>query len=240
MDPQDKKSKDWSILGKAEDRAIAKAKYKREMGINPAYKTEQSAEVSRSAQSMKNPTDRPYDVKTSPVGLKKPRTAEKATVKRSGLLPQNPFSLTKKSGEKVTPAEKSRLQRFAVIGAVDKVGAGAKSSSADPVKSNISAKTNKEAPTVRKAATDKSRVAPKMTNYQRMQAKQLEKEGYAGRSLTRAQAQKMAGAKSGANTTSLMVLFGISKPKTEKKAPTKRTGPLKSAFAQISYQGRKK
>lgn len=106
-------------------------------------------------------------------------------------------------------------------------------------------KAKSETPKVKsatiKTATDKSRIAPKMTNYQRMQAKQLEKEGYAGRSLTRAQAQKMAGAKSASNTSSLMSLFGISKKKTETpKATSKRTGPLKSAFAQISYQGRKK
>lgn len=106
-----------------------------------------------------------------------------------------------------------------------------------------SAKSKTETPKEKtvKTASDKSRLAPKLTNYQRMQAKQLEKEGYAGRSLTRSQAKKMAGAKSASNTSSLMSLFGISKKKTETpKATTKRTGPLKSAFAQISYQGRKK
>ena len=171
--------------------------------------------------------------------IPKTKPAEKATINRSGLLPQNPFSLTKRSGDKVTPAEKSRLQRFAVISAVDKAGADAKSSSADPVKSNTSAKTNKEAPSVRKAATDKSRLAPKMTNYQRMQATQLEKEGYAGRSLTRAQAQKMAGAKSASNTSSLMSLFGISKKKTETpKAGTPKR--LTSDFAKKNLAANQK
>lgn len=239
MDPQDKKSKDYSILGKAEDRAIAMAKYKREMGINPSYKTEQNAEVSRSAQSMKNPTDRPYDVKTSPVGLKK---AKKYEV-------DSRFEISKKN-----PVREAKFNRGYVPWLVRAIKDAPKATElkrkaaatyTEPydVKEPSKTEGSKSAPgKTDKKASDKSRLAPKMTNYQRMQARQLEKEGYAGRSLTRAQAQKMAGAKSGANTTSLMVLFGISKPKTEKKvaAPTKRTGPLKSAFAQISYQGRKK
>jgi hypothetical protein len=42
------------------------------------------------------------------------------------------------------------------------------------------------------AASDKSRVAGKMTAFQRMKARQYEKEGVGGRSMTRAAAQKKA------------------------------------------------
>ena len=91
------------------------------------------------------------------------------------------------------------------------------------------------------AASDKSRTAPKMTAFQRQKARQFEKEGVAGRSMTRAQAQRKATEK-GSGVSGLSKLFGISKtPKaSQKKSESKRSGQLKSAFAQISYQGRKK
>jgi hypothetical protein len=61
-------------------------------------------------------------------------------------------------------------------------------------------KTKKAAPAATaapKAASDKSRAAPKMTSFQRMKARQFEKEGVAGRSMTRSAAQKKAMERSG-------------------------------------------
>lgn len=210
MDPQDKKTKDYSILGQAEDRAISHAKYKREMGINPKYKTEQNVEVSRSAKSMKNPTQRPYDVKTSPVGLKKsePRKA---------------------AGTVTEPYEPKRKAAGTYTEPYDiKKPAGKPPKAGSPVP--------KSKPTPEKAATDKSRLAPKMTNFQRMKARQFEKEGVAGRSMTAAQAKRKATEK-GSSIADLRKMFGIG---GQKKPEAKRSGPLKSAFAKISYQGRKK
>lgn len=242
MDPQDKKSKDWSLFGKAEDRAIAKAKYKREMGINPLYKIEQNAEASRRSQSMKNPTDRPYDAKTSPKGLKKAEVI--------GAGSDSKFENSKKN-----PVRKAQYNRGYVPWVVEatkdavspskfrKQASGTYTKPYDVKKLSSSESSEQPASSGRgvKAATDKSRAAPKMTNFQRMKAAQFEKEGVAGRSVTRSQAKKLA-TKPSSNTPSLMILFGISKtPKaTPKKTSSTRTGPLKSAFAQISYQGRKK
>lgn len=95
----------------------------------------------------------------------------------------------------------------------------------------------------RKAASDKSRVAGKLTSFQRMKARQFEKEGVAGRSMTRAAAQREATRKAGAS--SLLEALRNRSTKSNKAAKKdreipKRSGGLKSAFAQISYQGRKK
>ena len=160
-----------------------------------------------------------------------------------------PEASTSKSGFGSRISERAKLERLrATRAALDKKPAESPyipKPSPKPEKSDVKSAEGKTsqssgAKTV-KSASDKSRLAPKTTNFERMKARQFEKEGYAGRSLTRAQAQKLAGAKSGSNTSSLMSLFGISKKKTETpKATSKRTGPLKSAFAQISYQGRKK
>lgn len=86
-----------------------------------------------------------------------------------------------------------------------------------------------------KTATDKSRLAPKMTNFQRQRAKQLESEGYAGRSMTRAQAQKKATEKSSGGFN-LKGLFGTSK---KAEAP-KSKKPLSSSFAKKNLAANQK
>ena len=74
------------------------------------------------------------------------------------------------------------------------------------------------------AATDKSRLAPKMTAFQRQKARQFEKEGVAGRSMTAAQAKRKASEK-GSSVAGLRSLFGLSKVKS---APDKKS--LSSEF----------
>lgn len=102
--------------------------------------------------------------------------------------------------------------------------------------SKVSGSMPKPERKAKSAASDKSRLAPKMTNFQRMKARQFEKEGVAGRSMTAAQAKRKATEK-GSSVADLRKLFGIG---GQKKPEAKRSGPLKSAFAKISYQGRKK
>jgi len=74
------------------------------------------------------------------------------------------------------------------------------------------------------AATDKSSQAGKMTSFQRMKARQFEKEGAAGRSMTAAQAKRKASEK-GSSVAGLRSLFGLSKVKS---APDKKS--LSSEF----------
>lgn len=88
-----------------------------------------------------------------------------------------------------------------------------------------------------KAASDKSRVAPKMTSFQRMKARQFEKEGVAGRSMTRAAAQSKAMETVGG--PSLSSLFGLKSKtsysnaakKTDKEVPKKAADKSKAELA---------
>lgn len=240
MDPQDKKSKDWSLFGKAEDRAIAKAKYKREMGINPSYKTEQNAEVSRSAQSMKNPTSRPYDVKTSPKGLKKPespKAAEAVSWDETYRSMKHPFVLPRETTSTATPkqrkkldemyrSQKARVSESSKFDSLRKARAALKKGSGSGESSDAAPPKPRPKPELKAAgaATDKSRLAPKTTNFQRQKARQFEKEGVAGRSMTAAQAKRKASEK-GSSVAGLRSLFGLSKTKS---APDKKS--LSSEF----------
>lgn len=200
MDAQDKKSKDWTLFGRTEDNAIARAKYKREMGINPSYKTQQNAEVSRSSQSMKNPTSRPYD------------PADSAKV--AALRKKDP---RKAAGTVTEPYEPKRKAAGTITAPYDKKPVSAASGA--PPKPKM------------KPASDKSSQSGKMTNFQRMKARQFEKEGVAGRSMTRSAAQKKAMEKSGGPKISLASmkerLSSAYKPKVSGNKPK----PLMSAFA---------
>ena len=315
MDPQDKKTKDYSILGQAEDRAISHAKYKREMGINPKYKTEQNVEVSRSAKSMKNPTDRPYDVKTSPKGSGKSvdsKASKAVSRKNNGAAGGQGFQAFG-SVDQDTPG--TLLGRDSPLGAVKRIGstlpdAKKRKQTSDPVESrrvadfveksiygsnaNLKKKSkfedsvnnpvlnakflradtlsiakrikeskgstglkrkasgtytkpsdvkepsktegSKSAPgKTDKKASDKSRLAPKMTNFQRMKARQFEKEGVAGRSMTAAQAKRKATEK-GSSIADLRKLFGLSR--VQKAAPGKKS--LSSEFAKKNLAANQK
>jgi hypothetical protein len=75
-----------------------------------------------------------------------------------------------------------------------------------------------------RAASDKSSQAGKMNSFQRMKARQFEKEGVAGRSMTAAQAKRKASEK-GSSVAGLRSLFGLSKVKS---APDKKS--LSSEF----------
>lgn len=88
------------------------------------------------------------------------------------------------------------------------------------------------------AATDKSRTAGKMTAFQRQKARQFEKEGFAGRSMTRAQAQRKATEKpSGGVKFSLAGMFG-KKSGAPKSAPGKTR--LSSEFAKKNLAANQK
>lgn len=217
MDPQDKKKKDWSLFGKQEDRAIATAKYKREMGINPIYKTEQNAEVSRRAQSMKNPTDRPYDVSTSKMAVVK-------------VVP-NKTSVNKFEASKNNPVRKAKFNSGYVpwvVGAI-KDAPKAPELKRKPARTYTKPYDVKESKnkSVQSAGlkVDREPVgnsSGKMTSFQRMKARQFEKEGVAGRSMTRAAAQKKAVEKVGDSFGFKMpkvslAIIGISKKKLADK-----------------------
>lgn len=208
MDAQDKKSKDWTLFGRTEDNAIARAKYKREMGINPSYKTQQNAEVSRSAQSMKNPTSRPYDpADSAKVAALRKKDARKA------------------AGTVTEPYEPKRKAAGTITAPYDK-----KPVSAAPAASGAPPK-----PKVKPArvASDKSSQSGKMTSFQRMKARQFEKEGVAGRSMTRSAAQKKAMEKVGAPKMSglLSKLSSGTKKAAAPKKVDKPAGKSKSELA---------
>lgn len=92
------------------------------------------------------------------------------------------------------------------------------------------------------AASDKSRVAGKMTAFQRMKARQYEKEGVGGRPMTRAVAQKKAmSEKSGSlKMPSLGRLFAKQGKVTFAQPPKKGATPAQLAAFKAKMQGRNK
>jgi len=173
------------------------------MGINPSYKTQQNAEVSRSAQSMKNPTAKPYDPKDS---AKVAALRKKDTRKAAGTVTE--------------PYEPKRKAAGTITAPYDKKPVSAASGAPPKPKMKPA-----------RVASDKSSQSGKMTNFQRMKARQFEKEGVAGRSMTRSAAQKKAMEKSGGPKVSLASmkerLSSAYKPKVSGGKPK----PLMSAFA---------
>jgi hypothetical protein len=225
MDAQDKKSKDWTLFGRTEDSAIARAKYKREMGINPSYKTQQNAEVSRSAQSMKNPTAKPYDPKDS---AKVAALRKKETTKTFGSRTSGPGQKRMgASGASIESDYRGPNRGLSQRKPAPAAGAPPKPR-LKPDRSGAATVRKAEGP---KAASDKSSQSGKMTSFQRMKARQFEKEGVAGRSMTRSAAQKKAMEKSGGPKVSLASmkerLSSAFKPKVSGSKPK----PLMSAFA---------
>ena len=99
----------------------------------------------------------------------------------------------------------------------------------------VKTETPKEKSATVKTASDKSRLAPKMTNFQRMKARQFEKEGVAGRSMTAAQAKRKATEK-GSSIADLRKLFGLSR--VQKAAPGKKS--LSSEFAKKNLAANQK
>ena len=95
--------------------------------------------------------------------------------------------------------------------------------------------TPKEKSATVKTASDKSRLSSKMTNFQRMKARQFEKEGVAGRSMTAAQAKRKATEK-GSSIADLRKLFGLSR--VQKAAPGKKS--LSSEFAKKNLAANQK
>lgn len=159
-----------------------------------------------------------------------------ATVKRKagkgyGAAPVGPFKPkagTKVAGRKEYPGSNigNRALRSASGTYTESYEPKRKASGTYTASYDVKAKS--EAPKAERkaagAATDKSRLAPKMTAFQRQKARQFEKEGVAGRSMTAAQAKRKASEK-GSSVAGLRSLFGLSKTKS---APDKKS--LSSEF----------
>lgn len=181
-----------------------------------------------------------------PVGPFKPDSKPSVAVRKASGTYTSPYDVKEapkseaaKSGFGSRISERAKLERLrATRAALDKKPAESPYIPKPTPKPQDAVAKSAEEKTV-KTASDKSRLAPKLTNYQRMQAKQFEKEGYAGRSLTRAQSQKLAGVKTASNTSSLMNLFGISKKKTETPKAT-TPNKLASDFAKKNLAANQK
>jgi len=107
------------------------------------------------------------------------------------------------------------------------------------------AKPADQKPAAPKAASDKSRVAGKMTNFERMKARQYEKEGYGGRSLTAEGAKAQVARERGYKLPSLKLpTFGSKKSESKPSKPSKPfDGQFKSERAKKfakKLQGRSK
>lgn len=135
---------------------------------------------------------------------------------------------------KARVSESSKLERLratrAALGKESKGGAPKGSTDATPPKPKLKPERNAVG-----VASDKSRLAPKMTNFQRMKARQFEKEGVAGRSMTAAQAKRKATEK-GSSIADLRKLFGLSR--VQKAAPGKKS--LSSEFAKKNLAANQK
>lgn len=287
MDAQDKKSKDWTLFGRTEDNAIARAKYKREMGINPKAKIESNAEVSRSAKSMKNPTSRPYDpadsAKVAALRKKEPIKAvggqgfqafgkqgdNVGTILRHGspvgavklvgsTHPKQSVRDDVKNPEKVqkvadayereiygNTADRTSRKTFGsrTSGPAQKRPSGKSNPVVAPAASQAAPAGTPKVPKPKMkpvvAASDKSSQAGKMTNFQRMKARQFEKEGVAGRSMTREAAKKKAMEKVGTPKMSgLMSKLSFGTKKTD--APKKVDKPAGKSKAELAAWFRSK
>lgn len=139
-----------------------------------------------------------------------------------GARPERPGSYPAKSRE----ASGARPETPGSYPAARRKSAGA---------SKVSGSMPKPERKAKSAASDKSRLAPKMTNFQRMKARQFEKEGVAGRSMTAAQAKRKATEK-GSSIADLRKLFGLSK--VQKAAPGKKS--LSSEFAKKNLAANQK
>jgi hypothetical protein len=159
-----------------------------------------------------------------------------ATVKRKagkgyGAAPVGPFKPkagTKVAGRREYPGSNTgnRALRSASGTYTESYEPKRKASGTYTASYDVKAKSETPKPERKATATasDKSRLAPKMTAFQRQQARQFEKEGVAGRSMTAAQAKRKASEK-GSSVAGLRSLFGLSKVKS---APDKKS--LSSEF----------
>lgn len=198
-DPQSQRKRTWGeFLFGGEEGAAAKAQYKREMGINPANKRKQNVEAAISAKAMDNPTSVP----PKKLNAEQRVTMDTMAAKKKGLGP-NKFELAQKN-----PINKAYADKDLTLYLSDKLrnrkksGVVIKPLSGEPPKSDFAknqqgmkvkgSPTYAESANKKKAvsnASDKSRLAGKMTNFEKAKAARYEKEGYNGRSMTAAQAK---------------------------------------------------
>ena len=156
-----------------------------------------------------------------------------------------PGPYRKKYSEEIGP-KKAATTMIAVTGGgpVKRQGSSVASLSKKAEAPQGNADSRRESkPNTEVAASDKSRVAGKMTAFQRMKARQYEKEGVGGRSMTRAAAQKKAvSEKSGSlKMPSLGRLFAKQGKVTFAQPPKKRSAtPEQLAAFKAMRQGRNK
>jgi len=163
-----------------------------------------------------------------PVGPFKPMASGGARPERPGSYPA--ASRSAGGARPETPGSYPAAKRQAA-------GTYTKSYDVAPKKAVGAPKT--EASTA-KTATDKSRVGGGMTNFQRMKARQFEKEGVAGRSMTSAAAQKRATEKTGGMDMSgikaKISIFGTKKA----EKPAEKSKSERAAAFRALMQGRAK
>ena len=189
-DPQSKRKRTWGewLGGTKEGNAIASAEYKRGMGINPKAKEISNAEASRSARSMTNPTSAPARTNKSGNATTTKTTNPPSSTGRKkfwngggGSVYQDidPYRTTKYNQGDYA---KYRKDKAATQSAV--------SSNSDSPAPN---KTKTATPKVKPAKADPVKAAAakptRMTAFERQKMRQLEKEGWGGRSMTSAQAK---------------------------------------------------
>lgn len=212
-DPQSKRKRTWGewFGGTKEGNAIASAKYKREMGINPSAKRISNAEASRSARSMDNPTSTPApklnaERRIAMDEMAKRRKPEAKPLRGTAGTYTKSYDVPEK-----TETPKEAPQKV--------IGQGPKKSKAPP-----------------KTVTKPAR---KMSAYERQRMQSLEKEGWGGRSMTKEKAKARVETEKGYKSPLKGLKFGSGKstPKVE-KAPQKASGkPLSGSFAS-KMQGR--
>lgn len=200
-DPQSKRKRTWGeFLFGDESSAVKKAEYKRGMGIDPANKRIQNVEAAASAKSMQNPTSRP--ARTEPSREVKKRSASGTYTK--------PYDVKRgASGTYTKPYDVKEKKNVASAPAPDKKGSANK-------------------PTAKKTGQKASAGSTKMSAFERMKARQYEKEGYGGRAMTAAQARARVEKERGSKVS----VPGFSKVKEALKgAASKVQGAAKKSTA---------
>lgn len=147
-DPQSARKRTWGeYLFGGEDAAVSKAQYKREMNVgkDPKKQVLSSAEVSRSEKSRMNPTQRPYDSKSSPKpdAIKPAKIGSKMGTAKQG--PNAPAKVnTEAKGDKPAAAPKKTFDGQFNSPAAKKAAAGRQGLATPVIKPDSTANAGKK------------------------------------------------------------------------------------------------
>ena len=228
-DPQSQRKRTWGeLLSGGEASAVKKAEYKRGMGIDPANKRIQNVEVSASAKSMQNPTSRP--ARTEPSREAKKRSASGTYTK--------PYDKKREAAGTYTKSYDTKREAAGTYTKPYDVKRGASGTYTKPYdvkeKKNVASapapdkKGSANKPTAKKTGQKASAGSTKMSAFERMKARQYEKEGYGGRAMTAAQARARVEKERGSKVS----VPGFSKVKEALKgAASKVQGAAKKSTA---------